>query len=129
MLMAGAALRAGELVTVEADGSVWPTGWGVADPATAMTARFRAAVEPQLERLAEDTRAMWEHIKLLAIIDPERLPRDDWEATPHGLVATRLERDADRRSWEAIFALTHPDLETQLAVTKMHMILYRERRG
>jgi hypothetical protein len=89
MLTAGATLRAGELVTVAGDGSVWPTGWGVADPATAMTVRFWAVLEPQLERLARDTRAMWEHIKLLAIIDPERLPRDDWEATPHGLVATR----------------------------------------
>jgi hypothetical protein len=94
-----------------------------------MRRRFWAAVEPRLEQLARDTRVMWEHIKLLAIIDPERLPRDDWEATPHGLVATRMERDADRRGWEAIFALTHPDLETQLAITKMHMILYRERGG
>jgi hypothetical protein len=102
------------------------TVWEHTTPAKLMRHGFWSAVEPQLQRLDRDTHAMWEHIKLLAIIDPERLPRDDWEATPHGLVATRADAE---REWEVIFAYMHPSVECQIAVSKLVAILYRERGG
>jgi hypothetical protein len=102
------------------------TVWEHTMPAKLLRHAFWAAIEPQLERLTRDTRAMWEHIKLLVAIDPERLSCDDWEATPQGLVATRTNVERD---WEAIFAYMHPSVESQVAVSKLVAILYRQRGG